>query len=216
MNTLPVAEKILEYLEKFHHATPQELSQTLRVTPQDVRYNLRRLVSEGQVYFEKESKAKTPGRGRPAHIYRLTNQTKLNNLIELLRTVLALYFENSSASETDLFDQIAGTLIPSPTLVDTSPVQNFNALKNKLNQHQYQAYWEARPEGPCIFFHNCPYLPILEQFPQLCEIDRIIISNFSHQTVTILQTQQSNYSGSSFCKFLVNPGNPPKLPQISG
>lgn len=212
MNTPSLADKILAYLEKFHHATPQELSQTLRVTPQDVRYNLRRLMEEGRVYSEIDSSAKSPGRGRPAHTYRLAVRATSNNLTELLKTVLTLYFENPVVNESDLLTQLARTLIPPPVVEDISPIQNLNGLKNALNQHRYQTYWEARPEGPCVFFHNCPYLMILEQFPQLCEIDRIIIASFSRQTVSILQTQHPNYSGSSRCKFLIHRDSSAKYP----
>ena len=166
--------RILDYLHKHHTATAVEISQSLGLTPADVRYHLKALRSSGSV---EPAISRTPsGRGRPAKAYRLALKSRPNDLPFLVGLLL-----NHLQSTGDLLADLAAQSFPQPS-EGAAITPRLNRLIQHLNNHHYEARWEAHAGGPRVVLSNCPYAAIVGEHPELCQMDRSIIERWSKMT----------------------------------
>jgi predicted ArsR family transcriptional regulator len=88
-----------------------------------------------------------------------------------------------------------------------SPTQRFTMAVTFLNKMAYRARWEAGPDGPHFQLRSCPYAAILEQHPELCEVDHRFLERLV-QTPLLQTTRMNLITGvPSACVFLtVAPG----------
>lgn len=169
------SQLILDYLSEHPGATVRQLSRALRLTPADIRYHLSKLIQQDLVSIVQ---TKISGeRGRPARIYTLNQQIKPNNILSLTQAALTILFGKSAADKNSILENLADQMMPYNTRISASLTQKIIHLIGRLNQSGYSARWEARSKGPCLIFSNCPYRPLLAQFPELCEMDRLILQN---------------------------------------
>jgi predicted ArsR family transcriptional regulator len=169
------SQLILEHLSERPGATVRQLSRALRLTPADIRYHLSKLLQQDLVSVVQ---TKYPGeRGRPARTYALNQLTKPNNILSLTQAALTILFGKAAAEKNLALENLADQMMPYHSTHSGSMTQIIIRLIGRLNQSGYSARWEARSKGPCIIFSNCPYRPLLSQFPELCEIDRLILQN---------------------------------------
>jgi len=197
-------DRIVLYLGKVRLASVAELSRALNFTHADIRYHLHDLISENQVSWLPIGMIKSiTGRGRPARQYFLTMQAKQDNLARLTLAVLKNYLPdtNSELVRNKKFRQLAATLSPPFTPPSANITIRLKKLIQWLNENHYQARWEARSSGPCILFENCPYIKILAQFPELCELDRAILSYQTGEEVTLVETIDPQKSEIKACLF---------------
>lgn len=194
------ANLILEYLKSHYLASPQELGRALKLTPQDVRYNLRQLMASGRIIHE--GKKLGAGRGRPASLYRLSTQAQDSNLVRLVEVLLDHLLDPALPQEQVLIE-IAHQLVFSSVSPYPAGAKAMNTLIEALNRQKYRSHWEARPSGPCVFLQNCPYAEILPKFSQLCEMDRYLIEDFTRFNVMIAHTQRD--LPNQACQFNLKP-----------
>jgi predicted ArsR family transcriptional regulator len=88
LNSKPSAELILQYLEQNQHASALELSRALKLTVQDIRYNLRQLQSQEKITAYSQRPAQ--GRGRPTTLFVL-NTSAIQGLETLILTLFDLF-----------------------------------------------------------------------------------------------------------------------------
>ncbi|MCS6908546.1 MAG: hypothetical protein RML93_11790 [Anaerolineales bacterium] len=67
----------------------------------------------------------------------------------------------------------------------------------------YQASWEAHREAPTIKFSHCPYLDLVEVFPELCQMDVYLLEALMKCPVELVATRQRSPSGAIVCRFRV-------------
>ena len=72
-----------------------------------------------------------------------------------------------------------------------------------LNQHHYQARWEARPEAPRLVLGHCPFSAILKEHPELCKLDAYLIEHFTGTSVEQTAKLAKDPSGLRFCMFRI-------------
>jgi hypothetical protein len=83
-------------------------------------------------------------------------------------------FQNALANNQQLRMSELAHLMFKP--VESSNLsQTLQLAIKKLNDHHYQASWEARLSGPRIYFRNCPYAALLGDYPELCDLDKLIL-----------------------------------------
>ena len=197
-------DRILGYLHKVNHATVAEISRALDITPADVRYHFRHLWAENKITsLPGGQRRKSPVRGRPARRFCLASSARQDNLQKLLEASLTMLIENGEDADIldKTFSRLAELLAPLPSNLPASGSLRLNALVEWLNANQYQAHWEARTGGPCVIFANCPYLKILAQFPQLCQLDKTILSQHLNSEVHIIQTISPAGTEVAQCQF---------------
>lgn len=195
------SQLILEYLSEHPGATVRQLSRALRLTPADIRYHLSKLIQQDLVSIVQ---TKISGeRGRPARIYTLNQQIKPNNILSLTQAALTILFGKSEADKNSILENLADQMMPYSTRISASLTQKIIHLIGRLNQSGYSARWEARSKGPCLIFSNCPYRPLLAQFPELCEMDRLILQNQLSAKIILDHHIHPNEPEPETCQFTV-------------
>lgn len=192
-------KQIVQYLRENHYATANELSKSLNVTPANIRHHLGELKTQGAIEYY--GKLPPKGRGRPTRLYRLSNDYLDNNLAHLSATLFRTFLDNLSSEQTNQMYQIAKKMLGD---FDINPnlFQRLNEAIKWLNDRHYKSRWEASPTGPRVILGFCPYIPIIESNPEICRLDRELISQLIQLQVTQIEKLERSPNGPRQCIFL--------------
>lgn len=171
----PTRQKIYDYINHHPGATVDELSRTLIKTREAILYHLKQLIQQGLIDSTPITGSKHPG--RPELHYRVHLSAQPNNYASLAEGLLDLY----PLQEENAITLLAMRICPEPFA--KSLTLAVPKLVNFLNQHAYEATWEARLQGPAILLRSCPYAAILASHPQLCQLDVKLMLNATRHPV---------------------------------
>jgi predicted ArsR family transcriptional regulator len=207
-----VRERILEYVRTHRGVTVTELSKAFQMTPANARHHLSKLAQEGLLQaFEHRPGS---GRGRPAHIYTLSEESLGDNFDLLAGIMLDQFAHQFSAEQFDSWlHAIAGQLARKMSAKGEQAAGVAGAGENltrrlyraieTFNQHHYQARWEARPDAPRLVLGHCPFIAIVDEHPELCKLDAYLIENYTSMPVEQTAKLAHDSSGLRFCMFRV-------------
>lgn len=167
--------RLLDYLGSKQIATSTELSRLLNVTSANVRHHLNLLLKEGLIQITGEKQPQGPG--RPAKVYGLSPKQKQDNLVLLIEALMqVLTCENSPRGRSKKIRRIA-EYIRGPAKSIGNLTQRLYQAINRLNELNYQARWEAHQQAPRIILGNCPYAAIVNNHPEICQIDKYLLES---------------------------------------
>lgn len=195
-------ERILELLQHRPYLTAAEMSRTLRVTRHDIRYHIKFLISQGLV--TQMLPTSRPGRsaaGRPAMVYQLSPSARPDSSEKLADILLEM--GQKSASPQAFLDEAALRFVPINLIepAQTHLSQHLNTSIQIINQHPYQARWEAHSTGPQVIFGSCPFSAIIAKHPELCQMDRRIIENLTGLPAQQTKKIDPHSTSSAVCIF---------------
>jgi predicted ArsR family transcriptional regulator len=195
--------KILAYLQAHPAATVEDLSVELATrTLPNIRYHLQNLLSEGMIV--QSGTIPSARRGRPVLQYSLNPAYQNNNLGILSSLALDVLFSGKSPTEIQvILEDIAEKIVSPPQSTPGTLTQRFTKTVEALNKRYYAARWEARPEGPRILFGHCPYTAILQHHPELCQMDRHILSQSTGRSIEQLARIGAGSPINPYCIFVV-------------
>ncbi len=194
-------QRIMEYLEAHHRASAVELSRVLNMTAANVRHHLAELESEGKVESVGELRAK--GRGRPTLLYMATRQAQPHSLDVLSSHLLDELGEARPAEQEKRLGDLAARLRANTGDKGGSiSVRLGNAVK-RLNELRYRARWEAHASGPRVILGQCPYAAIIDQHPELCRMDALMLNGMLGSEVEQTAKLERSPHGPPHCIFLV-------------
>ncbi len=185
--------KILIYLNKTHTGSVREISRALQMSAATVRHHLRILVSDGRL--EIAAVRGREGRGRPEKVYSLPSAALGDNLSALSEALLT-----ESGSGVPM-EALAKRLAGECNFSSQPLAKRLNLTVERLNQMNYHARWEAGSEGPRLLFSHCPYAAIIEQHPELCQMDEAMLKEWMGQPAA--QVSRAGKEGSSVCVFMI-------------
>ena len=168
-----------------------------------VRHHVAILQADGRITCDATAKRT---RGRPEKLYRLSDAMRGDNLALLSDVLLGRWLDgltadhrqNALASIAEKMNERMGTVD------DQLPAtKRLVELNQKLNEHHYQARWEAGAEGPKVFFGQCPYAEIIDQHPELCKVDSLYLSGVLHAEVEQRSKIDRKTGQPSQCAFAV-------------
>jgi predicted ArsR family transcriptional regulator len=190
----PTRQNILEYFLKYHTATSAELSEAFHFTKENIRHHLDILLREGLIEVLPETTINRSHPGRPSLVYHIHLENQPGNMIQLGIVLFRAYLENlkSDHEKEAKLKKLAKILFPTSGK-DKKPTQLYNQSIEQLNQHGYQARWEAHHEGPLFSFRNCPYAAAQMEQPELCQMDSFILENLLGSPVS--QVTKMNFKG---------------------
>jgi len=195
-------QRIISYLKNHYQATAPELSLILDMTPANIRHHLDVLQRDG--YIEVIGQNKSPGRGRPTHIYMLTRTAQDNALDQLASALLGEIRENkNSRQRQQKLRKIAKNMAGfDPPANKSITIQLSNAVQ-RLNDLNYKAHWEAHVRSPQIFFGRCPFAQIINRHPELCQMDAELLKHLTG--VDFIQQEKISRSqqGPTHCRFIL-------------
>ena len=189
-------QKVLAHLKKARPASAREIARALKMSAPNVRHHLSVLRSDGRVEFVAVNNRE--GRGRPEKMYSLSQAALGDNLSALASALL------TEAGKKLNVDAIARHILDSSQFINLPVTKKLVLLVEKLNEMHYQARWEAGAEGPRVIFGRCPFAKIIENHPELCQIDRAMLELALSRP--IIQISKSEASARGLCPFVFRVG----------
>jgi len=195
-------EQILRTLKAKGQATIIELSDALGLTAVSVRHHLSTLQAEGLV----TSTEVRQGVGRPRHTYSLTPTalerfpTKYVALSERLLDELKSALDPKQVEA--LFVHMAqGMVAKFAARLEGKPLeQKLELLVELLGSEGFLAQWKRSGETIWLTEYNCPYLHLGQRHPEVCAIDRAMIS---HALGAEVEKTACVLNGGENCQFVI-------------
>lgn len=212
-------KQILDYLDNKPLTTTAELSRALKMTPANVRHHLRVLIEEGAV--EVAERGPSNGRGRPIFLYSRTQQSQSHNLDGLAHATLKTQLSDRSDEERSrALQQIASYMAQAEDRPPASQqahqqasllvslTHRLNHAVQRLNEMGYSARWEAHSQAPRLRLGHCPYLAILPEHPELCQMDAYLLEDLLGVPATQTKKRAQDSRGARYCLFIAGKTNP--------
>ncbi len=168
-------QQIIAYLAAHGTATAAELATTLGVTAAAARHHLRLLRSEGLVVVVPGTA--TTGRGRPARRYRLSPEALAPHLLPLTRALLDLLRAAPPHHALPLEALSEYLCADCPPPAHGSLRLRLQRAMPCLEACGFSPRWEAHHHGPRVLFRRCPYAALVEDYPELCELDTVLLEH---------------------------------------
>lgn len=165
--------RILQLLKMRAGMTVGQLTEALHISQMGVRQHLAILESEGLIEYYREKQ----GRGRPRHIYQLTDEanslfptTYANFAVGLMHEVAKFngpgfinkVFRGRMESQLETYQQrLAGKALR----------ERIEELARIRDEEGYMARFEEAEDDYILTEHNCPIAVIAQEYPRVCEIE---------------------------------------------
>ncbi len=189
-------QKVLAHLKKTRAASAREIARALKMSAPNVRHHLGILTSDGRL--EVTSVHQRGGRGRPEKMYSLSQSALGDNL-----SVLADVLLDGKVNVVIMGERIAQ--LQGLVGFSNHPMpKRLSLLADKLNDMHYQARWEAGAEGPRVIFGRCPFTKIIENHPELCEMDMAMLEISLGRPIA--QFMKNDISARGLCPFVFQVG----------
>jgi predicted ArsR family transcriptional regulator len=195
-------QRLLELLKNRNNQTAAELSRALGVTQADARYHLSKMVNEGLIVVVGQQRAGR--RGRPARRYALAEAALKDNFDLLSSALLTITLADLSQEEQKSFlCRVAAALVGETDLQGPLSQRLVRAIE-KLNELGYVSRWEAHATAPRLILENCPFANLLNQHPQLCQLDACMLEILLDEPVVQIESQTDNPS--NHCIYIIRGG----------
>ncbi len=165
--------RILQLLKMRAGMTVGQLTEALHISQMGVRQHLAILETEGLIEYYREKQ----GRGRPRHIYQLTDEanslfptTYANFAVGLMHEVAKFngpgfinkIFRGRMESQLETYQQrLAGKALR----------ERIEELARIRDEEGYMARFEEAENDYILTEHNCPIAVIAQEYPRVCEIE---------------------------------------------
>jgi DeoR family transcriptional regulator, suf operon transcriptional repressor len=147
------------------------------------------------------------GRGRPRHLYRLTEKGRRLTGSNFTDLALALWreiglFEDLQSKE-DVVGRIAKTLAVEygPHVQGTNTAERMRSLAQLLAERRVPVSVSETDEGTVMTAHACPYPCLAEQDRSVCTMEQMLFSELLGKTVELIRCR---LDGESDCRFHVS------------
>lgn len=167
---------LIQYLLHHPARTVSEISKALHLTKADIRYHLKDLIHQGSLISLPPPDLRER-RGRPAQRYQVAELALPHNLVALSSALLtsSIHMTEPKTDQTNRLENLAQQMAQPIPVSHTLPQRLAEAL-DRLRKWNYEPAWEASPQGPRIILHHCPYMALISNHPELCELDRCLIT----------------------------------------
>lgn len=194
-------QRIHTFLKMHVGSSADEISISLGITSANVRYHLAIMVADGRAI--NLGTKRVHEKGRSIQIFGPGEPSAKNHLSGLLEAILATNLNSLAEVERETFiDKLADRMFP--LRIDgrhDHVTRRFADIINRMNQSDYSARWEAHALAPRIIIDECPYATLINQFPELCRMDRIILEkNIGLSTEQTIKLEK-NSRGLRYCQF---------------
>ena len=165
--------RILQLLKMRNSMTVNQLTDALNISSMGIRQHLSILEGEGLVEFHQEKQE----RGRPHHIYSLTDEanslfptTYANFAVGLMQEVAKFngpgfinkVFRSRMKSQLQMYQE---------RLHGKNIRERIKELTHIRDEEGYMARFEENNTDFVLIEHNCPIAAIAQEYPQVCEIE---------------------------------------------
>jgi predicted ArsR family transcriptional regulator len=192
--------RILDYFRKHQTGSVWELSQLLGMTGANIRHHLAVLESNDLIEVIGQRKE---GRGRPLQVYGLSRRVMGDGLDNLAGTVMDVWLSSLTNGLREAGLRSIAERLADVVEVNAPVMKRLVRAVERLNKLHYQAHWEASAGGPRLVLGHCPYSAIINDHPELCQMDLYILETSLGTSVKQTAKLQLNDRGLPFCAFLM-------------
>ena len=194
--------RILQLLKMRAGMTVSQLTDALPISQMGIRQHLAILEAENLVEYRREKQK----RGRPLHIYRLTDQanslfptTYANFAVGLMHEVAKFngpgfinkVFQERMKSQLQAYQQrLQGRDLP----------ERVKELARIRDEEGYMACCDENEDDYLLIEHNCPISVIAEEYPYVCEIE---LGLFRQSLGTKVVREEHLMQGSHRCCYRI-------------
>jgi predicted ArsR family transcriptional regulator len=175
-------DKILETILNNQRVTIVELADSVGINPISVRHHIVKLEADGLVSSEDERH----GVGLPRRYYFLSEDgmesfptcylTLTCRLLEKIKTTLPE--DTVNALFTQLGNEMAHKAIAEIDLGGLTMEERLDLLAGCLEDEGFNVTWERKDDQYHIRELSCPYYQVGMNHPEVCSVDKAMISNF--------------------------------------
>jgi predicted ArsR family transcriptional regulator len=192
--------RIFAYLEANHLATVPELSRAIGKTPANMRHHLNHLIETGHVEIVGQQEAGS--RGRPTLIYALTTQALGGQVDRLAGALLEEQLAGKSGQQIAHQLRRIAMRFAGPELDQGGNLtQRLYQTVRRLRSLGYDARWEAHAAGPRIVLDHCPFTALIDQHPEVCQLDGQVLSLLLGQPMEQISVRSRKLDGPKQCVF---------------
>jgi predicted ArsR family transcriptional regulator len=179
--------EILRIINESPNTTVNGIAKALGLAPISVRYHLNLLERDGLIAIKKVRGAV----GRPFNTYAITEggRERLPHAYDLLaERMLTQIKQFSTPGQIEMmFRGMAETITAdrSRHLAGSSVQEKIDNLVELLGAKGFLAHWEELNGDFVLKEYNCPYQHVRQHHPEICEMDKQIISNILHAPVDL-------------------------------
>jgi predicted ArsR family transcriptional regulator len=195
-------QRVLETIQRNQALSTHEIGLILGLTNANIRHHIVALKNDSLIEIVGR---KHDSRGRPTHIYGLSEQF-LGNGLDILSTILLEeYFDQVSESEQRRrLKALAKRLILNLGRGGNGAKSHqLKELTDKLNGIHFFTRWQAGALGAQITFLHCPYSQVIDDNPQLCILDNFILEEYIGLKVEQIEKLAPTLSGTRQCVFQI-------------
>ena len=203
--------QVLDLLRRSGGLSVTELAQAMHVTATAVRQRLSRLIGQGLVERRLAGRqtgqlgeASRAGRGRPSHVYSLSEKARRqagNNDGDL---ALMLWDEIRSVKDAavrrGLLQRIAGAMgrLYDGQMKGATMAGRMDSLKEVFAERDVPLEVERRGDKPVLKVLDCPYPELAEKDRGICAVERMLFSQLLSAPVKL---SQCRLEGHTCCQF---------------
>ena len=190
-------DRLSGLLLRLGEATTSDLAGALGLSPAAVRRHLDAMVADGDVTSREQRVRGQRGRGRPARVFRLTDQAQLrrgtHTYDDLAAAALRWIEARDGGPAVAAFaaQRVAALEARCRQILEDAaddPMARAEALASALTSEGYAASASAIATGGQLCQHHCPVAHVAAEFPQLCEAETQVISRLVGSHVQRLAT----------------------------
>jgi predicted ArsR family transcriptional regulator len=210
---LPSDAPLVEMLRVGGGSNINDLQQALGVTATAVRQRLERLMRAGIV----ARSSQTHGRGRPSHVYALTETGRRIGGDNFRDLALVLWQELRSVGDATvrrgLIARIGASLAKNcrDRVSGQTPRERLEQAATLMRERQISCtVTEGVDELPVLTTYTCPYPELAEQDRGICAAERLMLQELAGATV---QLADCRLDGADCCRFAVTGAEPMTGPE---
>jgi predicted ArsR family transcriptional regulator len=168
-------KQILDHINRHGPSSVEDLAHATGVVPVTVRAHLSVLEKSGLIAG---TQVRSGRAGRPRIFYSLTPRARqvfpkgydqlalrLLEPIHDTKARVAVFHQAGAEWAKDLRQELEGL----------EPEMRVEAIIQALDQSGCEAEWQSTAGRLLVRLHNCPYSTVVEQFPELCEMERTFL-----------------------------------------
>jgi predicted ArsR family transcriptional regulator len=163
--------------------TVAELAEHIGISTAAVRRHLDTLAAEGRVISREQRSQGSPGRGRPAREFALTEAARESfpqAYDDLAASALRFMAEHGGPEAVQAFVENRAKALEERVRIRldgaTTQEEKIAALAEALSEQGYAASAHRLASGEQLCQHHCPVAHVAAQFPQLCEAETQALS----------------------------------------
>ncbi|MEM7033067.1 MAG: helix-turn-helix domain-containing protein [Chloroflexota bacterium] len=174
-------QRIIDHLNKYQHATVDELTDVIGLTHMAVRHHLNVLLDDGLVEVSTTKRTHKPG--RPVQIYSLTAKTTKELPSDYFQLSDHLVEEIEKQLGTEgialVFNNIATRMVNM-----APPANEGQCLEDRLDdvvtflqKQGFSTKWCVENGEYVIRLQTCPYRRLASRYQEVCLLDEVLISS---------------------------------------